>query len=209
MRRAAFGRYTVIFVLVAAIVTVELILSLADYGWIGSTRWRTLSYQFAAFWPGLLGTWQPNFAGQPTAMFLSYTLVHAGPDHAFGNAIVMWILGTQVTDRVGKIGTSIAILMTSFGAAFVFFGMSNGLTPMIGASGVVFGLAGVLLGWAWQEREPGIKPASKLLGVIALLVLLNVVLYNWYEGGLAWQSHLGGFVVGFGLSRFLLKFTPS
>ncbi len=209
MQGAHFGRYAILVFLVAAIVLVEVVLSLADYGWIGSTRWRTLSYQFAAFWPGLLGTWQPNFSGQPTTMFLSYILVHAGPDHAFGNMIVMWILGRQVTDRIGQLGTTIAVLVTSFGAALVFFAMSTGPTPMIGASGVVFGLAGILIGWAWQEREEGVLPASKILGLIAFLVLLNVLLYVWYEGGLAWQSHLGGFVVGFGLSRVFLRFTSS
>jgi len=209
MQFVSFGRHAVLLILVAAVVLVEVTLSLADYGWIGSTRWRSLSYQFAAFWPGLLATWQPNFTGQPTVMFLSYTLVHAGPDHAFGNAIVMWILGTQVVDRIGQLGTTIAIFTTSFGAALVFFAMSIAPTPMIGASGVVFGLAGILIGWAWQERAAGAKPALKLLGLVALLVLLNVVLFIWYEGGLAWQSHLGGFVVGFGLSRPFLKFTPS
>ena len=180
---------------------VEIVLIAADQGWLGSVRWRVLSYQFAAFWPGLLGTWQPNYTGQHILMFVSYAFVHAGPDHLIGNSIVLWLLGRQVTERVGQIGFCVAFFMTSLGAALVFMAMTNGTTPMIGASGVVFGLAGMLVGWQWQSREAGLRPALEIVGIIAALVLLNVVLFLWYDGRVAWQAHLGGFVVGFGLSQ--------
>ena len=33
---------------------VELTLLAADYGLVGTTRWRALAYQYGAFWAGLL-----------------------------------------------------------------------------------------------------------------------------------------------------------
>ena len=201
MRQSHIAPYSVLFLLIAVMIGVECMLIAADQGWVGSVRWRSLSYQFAAFWPGLLGTWEPNYAGQQITMFVSYAFVHAGPDHLFGNAIVLWLLGRQVTDRVGQIGLCVVFFITSLGAALVFVAMTAGTTPMIGASGVVFGLAGVLVGWQWQGRGAGVRPVLETLGLIAVLVLLNVALYIWYDGRVAWQAHLGGFIVGFGLSQ--------
>jgi membrane associated rhomboid family serine protease len=203
MQQSRIGSYSVLFLLIAAMIGVECILIAADQGWVGSVRWRTLAYQFAAFWPGLLGTWQPNYAGQQILMFLSYAFVHAGPDHLIGNAIVLWLLGRQVTDHVGQIGFCVVFFLTSLGAALVFMAMTAGTNPMIGASGVVFGLAGVLVGWQWQSRKAGVRPMLETVGIVAVLVLLNVVLYLWYDGRVAWQAHLGGFIVGFGLSQAL------
>ena len=39
--------------------------------------------------------------------------------------------------------------------------------------------------------------------IVAGLIGLNVGLYWWYSGGLAWQTHLGGFVVGLALTGWL------
>ena len=39
---------------------------------------------------------------------------------------------------------------------------------------------------------------STLLG----LILVNFVIFLMLEGGLAWQAHLGGFLVGFGVGPF-------
>jgi len=54
---------------------IEAVLQAADLGVIGSTRWRQLAWQYGAFWAGLLHDWQPNYAAQPIAMFLSYSVL--------------------------------------------------------------------------------------------------------------------------------------
>ena len=72
--------------------------------------------------------------------------------------------------------------------------------PMIGASGALFGLAGLLLGWDLQYRRVHKLPFMPVVRSVAYLVGLNVVLWWAMQGQLAWQTHLGGFLAGWLIS---------
>ncbi len=194
------------FVMAAILVTIigiELILQAADQGWIGSRRWRTLAYQFGAFWPGLLNTWKPNYSGQPVAMFVTYTFVHGGLGHLVGNAISIWSLGRVVCFRAGQRGFAAIFMTSTLGGALCFAALSTGNTPMVGASGALFGLAGAWVRWQWQDRSPGLHETMRVLLIAGFLVALNVALYAWYGGRLAWETHLGGFIVGFMMAGWI------
>lgn len=190
-----------ILTILAAIIGIEMLLQAADAGLIGTRRWRSLAYQFGAFWPGLLATWEPNYTGQPAAMFVTYAFLHGGLEHLLGNAVTLWSLGRIVVARCGQRGFVLLFALTSLGGALCFAALSAGTTPMVGASGALFGLAGAWVGWQWQDRGPG--GAWRVLAIVAGLIGLNVGLYWWYSGGLAWQTHLGGFVVGLALTGWL------
>ena len=214
MARPALPRLTrrvplVLIALLAAMTGIEAALSAADLGWIGSRRWRSLAYQYGAFWPGLLETWAPNYRGQAAAMFVTYAGLHAGLEHLAGNVIALWSLGSVVTERIGQRGFAAVFALTSLGGALCFAALSPGLTPMVGASGAVFGLAGLWLGWQWQERRPGWRDPARIAAIAAGLVALNLVLHAWYDGGLAWQTHLGGFAVGLALAGWLGRPDPA
>ena len=75
----------VLWALIMACVLPEAVLTMADWGLMGSLRWRTVAYQNGAFWAGLLRDWQPNFAAQPVTMFATHAFLHAGPTHLIGN----------------------------------------------------------------------------------------------------------------------------
>jgi len=195
----------VILAVLAVIIGIEVVLQAADAGLIGTRRWRSLAYQFGAFWPGLLTTWEPNYTGQPAAMFVTYAVLHGGLEHLLGNAVTLWSLGRVVCARTGQRGFVVVFTLTSLGGALCFAALSAGNTPMVGASGALFGLAGIWTGWQWLDRGQDRGPGGtwRVLAIIAVLIALNVVLYWWYSGGLAWQTHLGGFVVGLALSGWL------
>ena len=88
--------------LIALCCGVELVLIAADYGLIGSPRWRGLAYQNGAFWAGLLYNWRPNYTGQPGLMFFTYAFLHSGFGHLAGNMLTLFFLGSIVQDRVGQ-----------------------------------------------------------------------------------------------------------
>ena len=190
-------RETAVLIAIIVICTVtEVILTLADYGLIDAGRLRQTAYAYGSFWPGLLGNWQPNFAVQPVAMFITYGFLHAGLLHLIVNMVTLWSLGRAIIDRVGVIGFSLVYGGAMLGGSLGYALLASGVQPMVGASGALFGLAGGLLAWGYLDRytfQEGLWPIAR---AVALLIALNLVLWWVMDGQLAWQTHLGGFVTG-------------
>ena len=182
----------VIGILLALITIPELVVSAADQGLIGSPRWRALSVQYGAFWPGLLDNWQPNYAAQPWAMFLSYSFLHGGLVHLIGNAAMLIWIGPLVIRRLGVSGFLWVWVLSALAGAAAFALLTKGTTPMVGASGSVFGLSGAAV--ALQYILP--RRYLTAIGVSLGLVALNVMSLIIENGFLAWQPHLGGYICG-------------
>ena len=186
--------------LILSSAAVEGSLQLADQGMLGSARLRSAAYEYGAFWPGLLRDWRPNYALQPVTMFLSYGFLHGGAVHLALNMVTLASLGGAVVQRVTAARFLLIYFGSMVGGAAVYGLLAAGPTPMVGASGALFGLAGALLAWLWED-QPTIRDALVLAGrAVLLLVALNVVLYFALAKQLAWQTHLGGFLAGWVLA---------
>jgi rhomboid protease GluP len=188
-------------------VAIEATLTLADYGLIDFPRLRQTTYAYGSFWPGLLNNWKPNFAGQPTVMFVTYGFLHASPSHLIVNMITLWSLGNVVTARVGTGGFILLYGASMIGGSLGYALLASGVQPMVGASGALFGLAGGLLAWGYLDRytlHQGLWPIAQ---AVALLIALNLILWWVMAGQLAWQTHLGGFLTGW-LMAFIVDPRP-
>lgn len=190
------ARHAVLLGILGVCMGIEAILQGADFGLWGSPRWRGLAYQNGGFWRGLLDNWQPNYAGQPVAMFASYGFLHGGFAHLLVNMITLVSLGRLVIDRVGQGRFVVIYALSLLGGAAGFALLSTAIQPMVGASGALFGLAGVLTGWEYTARRLAREGIGPVLRVLVLLVLLNLVMYWAMDGRLAWETHLGGFLAG-------------
>ncbi len=190
---AAHGILIAILVICVAI---EALLQGADHGLWGSARWRGLAYQNGGFWRGLLDNWQPNYAAQPVTMFASYGFLHGGAIHLLINMITLVSLGQLVIERVGQLRFALIYALSLLGGALGFWLLSTAVQPMVGASGALFGLAGVVTGWAYTALRLAREGTGPVLRVIGLLSLLNVLMYWAMDGNLAWETHLGGFLAG-------------
>ncbi|MRU15706.1 rhomboid family intramembrane serine protease [Roseovarius sp. A21] len=157
---------------------------------------RRLVYDYGAFWPGLLYNWKPNYTAQPIAMFITYGFLHTGFVHLAVNMITLWSLGRAVLNQVGQVSFVIIYAGASLGGAAVFALLAHGLRPMVGASGALFGLLGAILAWEYVDTHTDREGRRHIVKVILLLAGLNFVLWWAMDGQLAWQAHLGGFVVG-------------
>ena len=186
----------VIWLLVLASALPEAILTGADLGFWGDPGWRMTAYQYGAFWSGLLHGWQPTYAGQPVLMFATYGFLHGGLSHLALNMATLLAFGAVLAPRFGTLSFLALYALSQLGGGLAFGLLSADATPMVGASGAIFGLAGAFLALtARQLRQRGLS-VTPVLQSAGALVLLNVVLWWAMAGGLAWQAHLGGFVAG-------------
>jgi membrane associated rhomboid family serine protease len=116
--------------------------------------------------------------------------------HLVVNMITLFSLGAAVVWRVGTRGFLLLYVAAMIGGAAGYGLLAETYRPMVGASGALFGLAGGLVAWEYVDRFTLQEALWPVLRAILLLIGLNVVLY-WAMGGqLAWETHLGGFVMG-------------
>jgi len=193
-------------------VLTELVLLGADFGLWGSQRWRPLSYQYGAFWAGLLHGWRPNYAAQPVLMFVSYAFLHAGPGHLIGNMLGLFGLGRIAARRLGAGGFLGLYLASALGGGAAFGLLSRSPSPMVGASGAIFGLAAAWVVWEWQDRRQagarGWAAAAPAIWITLALAGFNLAMWLFLSGMLAWQTHLGGFVAGAGFAALWAAYAP-
>ncbi|MFD2741362.1 rhomboid family intramembrane serine protease [Sulfitobacter aestuarii] len=183
--------------LVGAMALIELILSLSETGLFGGPDLRWSAIAIGGFWPPLLnGEVAPLYAGQAAVMFLSYAFLHGGLAHLAMNGVVLLSLGKFVSAHVGAARTLLVLFLSALAGAACFALLSSGDAPMIGASGAAFGLIGL-----WQaiearaRRRAGLSLRPIFMAMLALIVA-NIALFVLFAGGLAWQAHLGGWIVG-------------
>ncbi|GGC01305.1 rhomboid family intramembrane serine protease [Cellulomonas carbonis] len=130
-----------------------------------------------------------------TAAFLHSTgrglLLHIG-----FNMYALWIFGPGLEQMLGRWRFLALYLVAAVGGSVAFTllatpGIGTSWTAgVVGASGAVFGLFGAMF---VLLRRLG----RDVRGMVALL-LVNAAL-PFVVGGIAWEAHLGGFVVGLGL----------
>jgi membrane associated rhomboid family serine protease len=184
--------------LAALLMAVEVVLAGADAGLWGSPLWRPLAYQYGGFWAGLLSGWQANYAGQPLLMFVTYPFLHTGWQHLVGNVLVLGWLGETLGRSYGAARLALLCPISAFGGGLGYGMLATSPRPMVGASGMIMGLvAAWIAADAGQMAQDGVPPAevARMVALRSAAVLaLNLLAGVLQAGGLAWETHLGGFV---------------
>jgi membrane associated rhomboid family serine protease len=131
-------------------------------------------------------------SGEPWRL-LTANLLHADPVHLFVNTLGLLALGSLVERTLGSARTIFVMGVAALGATLA--GMAARYDALVGASGVVAGLAGALL---WLElRLPDRLPATwrlpRGLFIGALLADAALPLVAPFIAGAA---HAGGFAAG-------------
>lgn len=196
-----------LYLLITACCVIEIALSAADLGLVWSTHLRRLVLEYGAFWPGLLGNWQPNYSAQPYTMFLTHSFLHSGPIHLTVNMITLWSLARPVLVRMGQGKFLVLYVATTLGGGAGFALFAPGLQPMVGASGALFGLLGALMACAFVHPDADNVDRRHISLTVLALAGFNLLLWWALEGQLAWQAHLGGFIVGW-IAGPLIAHTP-
>lgn len=117
---------------------------------------------------------------------ITSAFLHASGMHILLNMVSLAIVGPPVEAEVGRVRFLVIYLLSALGGSVAFYLLAPSNELGVGASGAIFGLLGAyfviakLRGWPTQS-------------ILALLVV-NVI-YS-FTGGIAWQDHLGGLVMG-------------
>ena len=196
----------VLLALVGLCAGLEAVLTLAGMPPFGLTILRRGAIVYGAFWPGLLGDVMPAFPGQRKTMFVTYAFLHGGLMHMLFNMLMLLHLGREAVQRLGQTGFLLLFMLSAVGGAGVYGLLATDQTPMLGASGAVFGLFGATMFWDFQRRRV-LKASQEPVWRLGIgLIVMNVLLFVMVGGMLAWQTHLGGFVAGALVARVV---TPS
>ncbi|GAA3663273.1 rhomboid family intramembrane serine protease [Microbacterium marinilacus] len=140
----------------------------------------------------LLSFWAPALYPQLGVGFepwrlLTPLLVHSGFLHIALNLLSIWVIGRLLEPMlgpwrflalylVGGLGGSVAVALLAFG------------TPVVGASGALFGMLGALV-------VIGRQLGGNVTGILVLLGI-NLVIGFLVPGSISWQAHVGGLIAG-------------
>lgn len=176
-----------VWAVVALLVAVEGLLQAGDAGLVEPLRGPAYLLAVGAIPPGAaleIAGALPWFLGG----LVGHALLHAGWTHLAFNAIGLLCLGHVVQAQAGTPAFLAVLVVTALAGAAAFLALAPDDSIMVGASGAVFGLLGVVLRWRAAR-----VPLWKVLVVLALISLPAGFIMG---ASIAWQAHAGGFLAG-------------
>jgi membrane associated rhomboid family serine protease len=159
-----------------------------------------------------------HFALQPFAVvrgwlweLVTYSFLHAGFWHWFGNMLGLWMFGSTIegswgTRRfvelfsVGVIGAALTTILLSYTHA-----IGNPLTPTVGASGGVYAIL-MAFGMVFGENQIMMIPfpfTIKAKYFVAMLIVVELAFALGGGGNVAYVAHLGGLFFGFAYVKWI------
>jgi membrane associated rhomboid family serine protease len=149
-----------------------------------------------------------------TAMFL-----HGSAEHVLYNMVFLWTFGYLVSQVLGQwIALAIFVIAGVCGNIVQVSLNLESMTPIIGASGAIAGLAGcyfaLAMRWqlAWPDVWPLAHPVPPLqLGAFAVIGFVGDVylLASRDAQPIAYGAHIGGFLSGLAIAAILTTVYPT
>ncbi len=169
-------------------------------------RWGVIPYYLTA---------EPHLGSLVTP--LTSMFMHGGWLHLIGNMWFLHVFGDNIEDELGHARYLLFYLVSGLGAVALQVAIEPSSTiPMVGASGAI---AGVLGGYMM------LHPRARVITLVPIFIFIQFVelpaflfLFVWFGlqllygmtslgaeqvGGVAFFAHVGGFLVGLVLVRFL------
>ena len=147
---------------------------------VGDTVQNALLFWGPALYPELTGTFEPW-------RLLTASLVHSGFWHIGLNMLALWMMGRSLEPVLGRWRFLALYLLSALGGA-VAVALLSFTTPVVGASGAIFGLFGALI---VIGRHIGAN-----IGGIAIILAINLAIGFIPGFNISWQAHVGGLAVG-------------
>jgi membrane associated rhomboid family serine protease len=160
-----------------------------------------------------------NFAFRPVLgwvepwRFFTAAFLHAPSMflHIAFNMFALWTLGQYLEPMLGRARFAALYLISGIGGQVAVTllagsptleGLRSGqddawLTPVVGASGAIFGLFGALL---LLNRHLG-RSSTGMFATLAINALIGFIYPN-----ISWQAHLGGFLTGLACAGVIVAF---
>lgn len=117
---------------------------------------------------------------------LTVLFVHGSFVHLALNMLALWMLGQSLEPMLGRARYLALYLISGLGGSVAVAILAPG-TWTVGASGAIFGLLASLL-------IIGRHIGANVTGILVILAI-NFA-FGFFAGGISWQAHLGGAIVG-------------
>jgi membrane associated rhomboid family serine protease len=131
----------------------------------------------------LFGPWVPHgWYRLVTAMFLHEDLLHIG-----FNMFALYLIGTPVEQYLGR-ARYLGLYFVSGLAGSAGALLQTPTTPVLGASGAIFGILGAMLILEWQVT-------GRLAGNAMTWIVINLVI-SFAIPNISWGGHVGGLIGG-------------
>lgn len=212
-REPIFNVPAVVVVVIAGLVAIH-----ATLVWLLGTEDRLLVTYLMAFHPWIFGAPVGDLY-MPAMRYwtpVSYALLHGDWTHLGINCAYLLAFGTPVARRFGVVRFCLLMVAGAIGGALAHWLSNVGSNvPMIGASAAVSAAMGAAIRFALAPGVPTAatvhRPALSLGASLANRGILTFVVVwfalNWLFGsgvlsvpgqdaGIAWQAHIGGFLIG-------------
>lgn len=118
--------------------------------------------------------------------------IHLGVLHIFMNSYILYSLGPNVEEAFGHVRFALMYLATGFLATAASFALPPE-TRSLGASGAVFGMAGVLFVYLYRRRMSAF--VAQYLRSVMIFIGLNLV-FGFVFPGIDNVAHIGGLIGG-------------
>jgi membrane associated rhomboid family serine protease len=168
-------------------------------------------FLFTASNPHLLGrlAFVPRLALAQPWTVLTYQFAHASVGHLLFNMLGLFFFGSRLEEHLGARRFLGLYLASGFAGALL--SILNPYTPIVGASGAVFG---VFLGFArfWPRERVyiwGVLPVEARVLVVVMTVLALFGGFGFGGRGTAHFAHLGGFLGGWLYLRWAAWSAPA
>ncbi len=129
---------------------------------------------------------------------LTVVLTHASWIHLGMNMLVFFQLGNIVENYYGRFRYGLILLTSALTASFLTLWLDPVNQPSVGASGMIFGLFGVML---ITGKRMGVD-YRQVLGLLVLNIVFSFV------PGVDWHAHAGGLIGGL-VAAFILQLFPA
>ena len=131
-------------------------------------------------------------------LLITSGFLHGSIIHLLCNVYILWVIGSQLENIVGKIKFITIYFVSLLGGSLASYLFSPFGSYSIGASGAIFGLMGAML---VVGRKHNLD-----ISQITTLVVINVVI-GFALSGIDWRAHLGGLAAGALITWVLINAT--
>lgn len=138
--------------------------------------------------------------------FVTYIFMHGNPLHLLLNMMILWFFGSEIELKLGKKGFLLYFFICGIGAGVFnflvnsrFFDVAHSYTPIIGASGAIFGLLaayGIFFGERYMLVFFIFPMKAKYFVLIMAAIELVTGVQARAQDNVAHFAHLGGLGIG-------------
>lgn len=140
-----------------------------------------------------------TIGGIPGVVLMPF--LHGGVSHLFGNTVSLAILLGLLAGSRSRPWLSVCLIIGLSGALLWIIGRGD---IHVGASGLAFGLIGLLVVSGFLEKRPLAIAVAVLVGLLFGGTVLTGLVPD-FSGNVSWDGHLCGITAGVGVSILAAK----